>query len=474
MYSNNSSKNSNLGMTLQKEICKRYKIVPNKTAREQFDAAYDEELGRVLDKYIEILFRDIGHIPTKCLTYTKSEDFGKKYSPHNFILDNGETLSIRTNKKGDKISPRVVGQCGLKQFNLIFRDVLEYEINDKNQIKKVIYENIHLMLPIFLDYFLSSDIIVWFFGTDKNYDYHIFKSNLYTNMEMERERFTFTKSLASRKESITLKYENISIAEIQIHKNRTFKFRFCLKTLFNFLEEQKSNNETLGITVEKTICDYFNILPPQDYARRASLSLEKELIPIIKNAFVNLPRVIEHTGTKKGERGGSSKCSYDFVLEGNKTLSVKSNIGKMVCPPEVGQPSASVCYDYFKDFIDGDHIDSFVFKKMVLSKVDQLIPIYLAHLFDSDYLLWVYKKNNNFFFKIIEKNYGANIVWEKNHFSFTKNTIEERNESNTLKYDEISFGNFQVHTSRNSYKFRFHFENLINIIKRYEDANNTK
>ena len=63
-----------------------------------------------------------------------------------------------------------------------------------------------------------------------------------------------------------------------------------------------------------------------------------------------MPPAIAHTGSTKGERGGTSKCSYDFLLEGNLTLSVKSNKGKMVCPPEVGQPGSKTCLLYFADF----------------------------------------------------------------------------------------------------------------------------
>ena len=43
-------------------------------------------------------------------------------------------------------------------------------------------------------------------------------------------------------------------------------------------------------------------------------------------------------------------------------------------------------------------------------------------------------------------------MWEKEKFTFTRQTIEKWNESNTVKYDGISIGEFQVHNNRNCFK----------------------
>ena len=44
------------------------------------------------------------------------------------------------------------------------------------------------------------------------------------------------------------------------------------------------------------------------------------------------------------------------------------------------------------------------------------------------------------------------------------NLLEDWNESNTVKYNNISIGEFQVHNNRQCYKFRFNFKNLIKIL----------
>lgn len=321
------------------------------------------------------------------------------------------------------------------------------------------------MIPIFIDYLFSSDITVWVqCDLKSDYKYHIFYNNKIVNMVYERRNFTFTRDLSSWTESTTLKYLDKSVAEIQIHKNRTFKFRFIMNALADMLEFQNRTNETFGITAEKAICDFFNLDVPSEYLGRYDRNLEDHIMSTIAHAFCRLPKAIKNTGTEKGVRGKNSKCSYDFLLEGNKTLSLKTNTGKMICPPEVGQPGADTCFYYFKDFIDDDKMTNDIFKNMILNRIDDIMPIYVHHLFDSDYLLWIYERKTEYFYKIYDSDFAKSIVWKKELFSFTKATIEEWNESNTVKYNGIPIGEFQVHKHRSCYKFRFNMENFEKLI----------
>lgn len=458
------SNNAAMGMTIQRFICEKYKIDIPDEAKAQFLSNYDPSYVSGLDKAISDVFSEIGHSPKQCVTYVASEKAKETLSPHNFILSDGSTLSVRTNKTGDKVAPRVVGQCGLPVFNAFFSDLAGYEIDDKNQIKGIVQSNIDRMLPVFLDYFFISDYTVWIRRQeDGSYSYLVFNRRQSVNIEPERELFTFTKSGAMWNESTTLKYKGVSIAEIQIHKNRTFKFRFILGALQNFLVEVKHTNETFGMTAEKAICDIFNLDYPDNFKTRCDPALQKEITPTIRNAFAELPKAVKHTGSEKGERGKESKCSYDFLLEGDRTLSVKTNTGKMVCPPEVGQPGAETCYLYFKDYIDGDCVTPESFKTMVFNHIADIMPIYVSHLFDSDYLLWVFRNGKKYDYRVFGSEYAQNVIWEKDGFSFTKPTLEDWNESNTVKYNGVTIGEFQVHRNRACYKFRFNLSNLNDL-----------
>ena len=189
-------------------------------------------------------------------------------------------------------------------------------------------------------------------------------------------------------------------------------------------------------------------------------------MPVVGKAFEKLPPAIKHSGSTAGERGEQSKCSYDFVLQENKTLSLKTNKGKMVCPPEVGQPGSKTCLLYFSEFFEPgtDEVNSENFKEMVYANIEKIMPIYVEHLFDSDWLLWIYETKKGYEYQAISKDDIGVFSWERNRFSFTKPTIEEWNESNTVKYDGVTIGEFQVHKNRNCFKFRFQMENLLKII----------
>ncbi len=458
--------NAELGMTIQKLICEKYGIIPHPNAVSQFKSGYNPTYKTAALDVIDKVFAELNLCPIECLTFAPSPNAGETLSPHNFILSDGSTLSIRTNLKGDKVAPRVVGQAGLATFNEHFSDIAGYEIEHKSQIKQLVYDNIHLMMPIFIDYIFLSDFTVWIQSADSGeFTFTLYDKNSIVDISLEREYFSFTRDLETWNESTTLKYKGKSLAEIQVHKNRTFKFRFIMNALSELLVEQKKTTETLGITAEKVICDIFGIPIPIEYRGRYSIPLSREIRPVIEEAFKHLPMAIRGTGAEKGERGGCSKSSYDFVLQGERTLSLKTNTGKMICPPEVGQPGAATCYLYFKDFIEGTDITPESFKEMVYNHIADIMPIYVSHLFDSDYLLWVYRRSNLYEFKIYDSDFAKKIVWKPEYFSFTKPTILNWNESNTVKYLGVSIGEFQVHQNRSCFKFRFNMENFEALIK---------
>ena len=192
------------------------------------------------------------------------------------------------------------------------------------------------------------------------------------------------------------------------------------------------------------------------------------MVPVIKESFKILPKAIKHTGSESGERGEQSKCSYDFILEGGKTLSLKTNKGKMVCPPEVGQPGSETCLFYFRNYFPSgmSEVTNEEFKNMVYNHIADIMPIYVEHLFDSNWLLWIYREKTGYKFKTISQFDTRNFKWEKDKFSFTKPEIGQWNESNTVKYDGLTIGEFQVHNHRSCFKFRFQMANLLMLLEK--------
>lgn len=102
--------NADYGLSLQKLICEKYGLEINAWAEAQFKANYNKEYDAELKPLISMIFGKINSKPMHLLTYTKELTKGKQNtSPHNFLLENGETVSIRTTKTSDKVAPRTVG-----------------------------------------------------------------------------------------------------------------------------------------------------------------------------------------------------------------------------------------------------------------------------------------------------------------------------------------------------------------------------
>ena len=463
--------NAKYGMTLQSFICRENGLTPNQEAQAQYDAAYDDSISNELKPIVKNIMNKLSDKPVKSMSFEYDPETGLK-GIHNFILASGRSLSLRTTRTSMKIAPRVLGQAGYKVLNDYFYDVLGKMIETQEDIKELIINHIAEIFPIIVDAFFASDITVLVFldAVDPEKQFVIFDNKELSNMNYSPEQFSFTRNLENWNESTTLKIDGISVAEIQIHKHRTFKFRFDVKNIEKWVNLVKITNETFGISAESAICRKFNLVEPKSFIGRVSAGTINELAPVINEAFKHLPKAIVHTGSEVGNRGGKSKCSYDFILEGKRTLSLKSNFnGTKVCPPEVGQPNAKTAEEYFNGFIEGPLkvITTDSFKEMVLRNIKDILPIYVEHLFDSDYLLWIFKKNKSISYSIIgsiEKQKAMNFQWDSSSISFTKANLLEWNESNTLKYRGITIGEFQVHNNRSCYKFRFVLDNFLKVV----------
>lgn len=463
MMTNN---NADYGMSLQKLICDHYDLEVNNHASEQFKANYNNMYDKELLPLCTAIFKEVGAKPAKLLTFTKELTNKKQTtSPHNFLLSDGKTLSIRTTKGSNKVAPRTVGQAGFSVLNDFFAEIFGEEIKSQADVRNLMIHHIHEILPIFIDNLFQSDYTVFIDRTNTS-NLQIIKLSDVGQYSFSRDEFTFTRGLDTWTESTTLKYHGKSIAEIQTHAERTFKFRFIISAIPEWFRIIKENNETLGISAESAICEYFNLQQPDSFKTRCSPAIKKQISGVVADVFKVVPKAIKHTGSEQGSRGKKSKCSYDFVLEGNLTMSLKTNKGAMVCPPEVGQPGAETCLEYFRDFfpVGLSEVTNDEFKRMVLNHIADIMPMYVSHLFDSDWLVWIYQKKPDYTFKAISQSDIKEFVWHKDRFTFTKPSVEQWNESNTVKYEGLSIGEFQVHTHRSCFKFRFNLANLLELI----------
>jgi hypothetical protein len=298
---------------------------------------------------------------------------------------------------------------------------------------------------------------------NKNKKYIINKINLKLLHNLSNNNlYELSKILNIKKQNINknaLIYKINSIIKIN---NINFISKFYNNNLIC-----KDYNETFGITCEYMICKIYNLKNNlksrinEFYLHNLEIILNK-----VKSELVNKYKLICK------EYIGYQNKSYDFICENiinNKkyNLSIKSNINgnKMVCPQLIGQCTKNSFIKFilsnkcYKNLIINSEQD---IKQFIINNLLFLFNSYYKNLFCCDYLLWIKKdKNNNILSKLIKKPklYKINSKLLK----LTKN-INSWKECNTLKYNKIPIGLFQIHKNRNCIKFRFNFENLLKII----------
>ena len=232
----------------------------------------------------------------------------------------------------------------------------------------------------------------------------------------------------------------------------------------------KKTNEIFGMSVEQAIIEYYNIDGYIEFYRYDRTIVEI-LKPIIDEIFSSkrIPMVKKYVGKNQN--------NIDFLLKGNLTLSIKTNIKNIgkVAPQIIGQSTSNTFFIILSNYVNNPediirisnktYIEKIkYFKGLVLNNADFLLKIYWQHLFECDYLLHLYNFNT-----YQPKYYILNKLdcpnWNKNYISFTRSSVKTWNESTTIKYHNISIGEFQVHNNRDCFKFRFNMKNILSLIK---------
>ncbi len=157
------------------------------------------------------------------------------------------------------------------------------------------------------------------------------------------------------------------------------------------------NNETFGLTIEKSICDIFDLTNNIDY-KRTNLSVINEIKPIIK-------KYLEEQNIIPIEYIGNNGNCHDFLLNNQKYLQVKSNynLSDKVCPPVIGQCTKRTFLlniaRKINPFIELD--DNLAIKQFIFNNIKQIFIMYMNSYFTSDYILYIKKYNEKIKKKII-------------------------------------------------------------------------
>lgn len=234
------------------------------------------------------------------------------------------------------------------------------------------------------------------------------------------------------------------------------------------------NNEQIGLSTEIAIADTFNVSISEQYRSRGVQDIVDSIKPIITDIFSsnNIKLPVKHAAEKQN--------IVDFILQDNKTLSVKTNKQKLgkAAPQKIGQASSNTWYAILAERLGISYIPTAypekvkLFKIIALTRIEELLGIYWEYMFDCDFLVHVFNivDSNDIptgdpKYIVIKKT--SSPIWDPAKISFTKTTVAEWNESNTVKYeyDGVAIGEFQVHNNRDNFKFRFNMAGIHKLMK---------
>jgi hypothetical protein len=214
---------------------------------------------------------------------------------------------------------------------------------------------------------------------------------------------------------------------------------------------KRITNETLGITTEYLICKIKKLKFNLNLDRVNLIVATYDLFLTLLYALAELPEITKYIGYKNE--------SVDYVTK-NGTLSLKTNkSGDKVCP----QGAQGTLKKFAANFLPySKHYNKRIVKNYVLNHPKILVETFLKWTFCCNHLLWIFydRKEGHFDYRIY-KDYKR-IKLDSKHFRFTQ-TINW-NESTTLKYKEVSIGEFQDHKNRDCFKFRFHMKKLCYLV----------
>lgn len=223
-------------------------------------------------------------------------------------------------------------------------------------------------------------------------------------------------------------------------------------------EPKKILTEDFGKIMEMAVC----MLYETEYDGKYKYSYDEALN--LKSRIVNLkelfPYKLQHTA-----KGGGQ---YDFISTDNENINLSIKTTKKnakVCPQVIGQPSKKNFCKYFN--LVNETNDVKIIKEYIQSNIKPMLKTYMSTTFccpiiyynkDSDLLLFIKQK--------------ADINWNDYNIDFSHITKSKNwNESTTISINNTNIGEFQVHNKRDCVKFRWSFENLINMFNENFEIN---
>ena len=205
-----------IGLWIEYLVCKINKIPFNTSQNRMYVQDLKFEIEETVLSELKKIF---GYLAVK-------EHCGGMNKDYDFLLENGEKLSVKSSISNDKICPATIGQTSLSKLGF----------SSNEEYKKFVITNPLKTLEMYYKY-LSSDHNIYVNFHNGYIAY--WKKTGYMPFRNLGE-ITFTQTLASWNESSTLKINGKSVAEFQVHNNRNcIKCRFSMNGMFCIIDHER-------------------------------------------------------------------------------------------------------------------------------------------------------------------------------------------------------------------------------------------
>tara|TARA_Y100000022_G_C13123585_1_gene316941 strand:- start:15 stop:722 length:708 start_codon:yes stop_codon:yes gene_type:complete len=232
-----SINNETLGQSAEKVICYLSEI-DSTHLNKRSDIFYEKKLIPTLSLALKKLPKIRGHAGLE-----KGVRGGASKSKTDFYLYNNQTLSVKTNKsQNTMVCAPEVGQASWVVLEKYYRKLLDENniehLNEKN-FKRLVCNSINKFVVIQLNHLFSCDYLLWIYKVKDLFQFKIIQKENILDFDWRFENFCSTKNLETwlKSESISFKYNNISLINAQVHNHRkpSSKFRFSMKNLCKIL-----------------------------------------------------------------------------------------------------------------------------------------------------------------------------------------------------------------------------------------------
>ena len=186
---------------------------------------------------------------------------GEKQNKHDFMLNDGLTLSAKTNiGKLGKVCPQEIGQMSSNRFyeRFLANEIVpsDYEVR-KEVFKEYILKNSAEMLIQYYKHLFNSDYLFYMYNLDELKP-NFFLLEKIKIPDFKKELIRVKKNREEWKSSNIIYYDDKILGEFQLHNNRDcFKFRFYMPTLLSLFPY-----ETDTVTLRNEDClEYLKRIP---------------------------------------------------------------------------------------------------------------------------------------------------------------------------------------------------------------------